>query len=581
MKKLVDSITQLHMIILGLLVVTIGFLPFFILRGNAPIFYQDQLDGEIFTYILNAKHLFDGSNTIPEVMCGLSKTALLPPSILTVLCYVFLPSLTAFLFNYYVCAILAFAGMFYLLQDLFAEKYISFVVAVTFSFLPFYSVYGLSIMGTPLLLYALLQLRKREHAIRNLLLVALYALMSSFVLIGYAVIGVLFMYSIYFIMAKKVKQQKYIFYAMGILLCIYIITNRSLFLQVFGLVKGETSHKEELVVYGMGFLEGFKSIFFENTLHAKAFQKILIAPALLLSLYGIFRYKKTSDEVKKYLIGLWSLLVAAALIGVFYGFYHWNRIVRVRNLKGGFLKYFQMDRFYWFYPLLWFVILALLCVVVKREAILLSKNKKCEKSIVFVTRVGILILLGSMALTILQNSDFKKNIYQIKNREASNAVTWNDFLAPDVLGQVKDYIEVPQDTYRVASVGIHPAASIYNGFYTIDGYSNNYSLFYKHSFRKVIAKELEKDSTMKALFDGWGNRCYVFTSELRDVLVIPKDQQRDISNLELNTQAMKDLGCKYLISSVEIKNAREAGFQLEQTFDTENSYYKIWLYSLL
>lgn len=42
-----------------------------------------------------------------------------------------------------------------------------------------------------------------------------------------------------------------------------------------------------------------------------------------------------------------------------------------------------------------------------------------------------------------------------------------------------------------------------HGFYTVDGYSNNYPLEYKHRFREVIAAELEKNEEVRVYFDLW------------------------------------------------------------------------------
>ena len=60
------------------------------------------------------------------------------------------------------------------------------------------------------------------------------------------------------------------------------------------------------------------------------------------------------------------------------------------------------------------------------------------------------------------------------------------------------------------SLGISPAPALMHGFYTVDGYSNNYPLEYKHRFREVIAPEIEKNEEVRVYFDTWGNRCYLF-----------------------------------------------------------------------
>lgn len=73
-----------------------------------------------------------------------------------------------------------------------------------------------------------------------------------------------------------------------------------------------------------------------------------------------------------------------------------------------------------------------------------------------------------------------------------NAPTFREFYASEQFKEIKEYIGRPQDSYRVASIGLHPSIAQYNGFYTLDTYNNLYPLSYKYEFRKIIEKELEK-----------------------------------------------------------------------------------------
>src|SRR5699024_9806710 len=98
----------------------------------------------------------------------------------------------------------------------------------------------------------------------------------------------------------------------------------------------------------------------------------------------------------------------------------------------------------------------------------------------------------------------------------------------------KSYIGKETDTYKVGSAGLYPSIALYNGFYCIDGYSNNYSLEYKHEFRKIIENELNKNESLKAYFDDWGNRCYLFSSEIPFQYYFTKDSQVVIRDWDIN-----------------------------------------------
>ena len=132
----------------------------------------------------------------------------------------------------------------------------------------------------------------------------------------------------------------------------------------------------------------------------------------------------------------------------------------------------------------------------------------------------------------------------------------------------------------MVSLGMHPAASQYNGFYTLDAYITNYPVSYKESFRKVIANELDKDEQLKDYFDNWGNRCYIFSSELGKHYLFNKNSDVEIVNLDINVQHLKNMGCEYLISAVPINNYQSIGLNYERPFESSDSFYKIFLYSI-
>ena len=114
----------------------------------------------------------------------------------------------------------------------------------------------------------------------------------------------------------------------------------------------------------------------------------------------------------------------------------------------------------------------------------------------------------------------------------------------------------------------------------MDAYSTNYPLEYKYQFRKVIEKELEKSTNLKSYYDNWGSRCYIFSAELDTKFQNGKDENIVLENLEINTDVLKELGCNYIFSAVEIKNARDINLTLLNNFTTDTSKIEIYVYEL-
>lgn len=134
-----------------------------------------------------------------------------------------------------------------------------------------------------------------------------------------------------------------------------------------------------------------------------------------------------------------------------------------------------------------------------------------------------------------------------------------------------------KDEYVVGSLGMEPIIAAVNGFNTVDGYANNYPLEYKHRFRNIIAAELEKDDDLRAYFDEWGNRCYLFSSEIGTAMQT-RENNNSISNLAFNTTAMAEMGCKFVFSAVEIENHAALGWTHLFTTEHETSAWIIRVY---
>ena len=185
MKEFFCRVTKKHFLFLGLGIILLAQFPMFILGTDSIVAYHDQLDGEIISYIYQAKNLFSGSQIIPEFLNGASKTALTPPAPLAVLLFRFLPPFAAYMVMYILGQIVAFSGMFLLVDLLTGQKYIALIAGGIYAFLPFLPLYGLSQYGVPMLLFSFICLWQKRYCWQSMLYVAFYAGMSSLVLCGF------------------------------------------------------------------------------------------------------------------------------------------------------------------------------------------------------------------------------------------------------------------------------------------------------------------------------------------------------------------------------------------------------------
>ena len=497
--------------------------------------------------------------------------------------------------------LLAFTGMYYCLKELTKNCYISLFTALIFVLLPFFSIYGLSIMGQPLLLYTMICLAKQKNKVRTFILIAIFVGFSSLSLVGYVDILLITLYClVHFIRRKKHTFNPWIYIGMITLIALYLIFNINLILSLLV----PSSFISQRTVYKLipeNVRQDFTNMWKLGHYHAPSLHAIIQRYSLVGLLLFTLYYRRLKLESKKLYYFFITLLASAAAIAAFYAFWHCRYAILIRNQLGGIFVYFQLDRFYWLNPAIWFLIfgfiLYFVTIILKDmesskffNAMLNLKKFHISigprlKKIFFKTVCLILCtyLIGTVGLHVYTQSSITNNVSNVRNKTdkiVNNYVSWKRFFAEDVFTQIKDYIGKDQSSYKVASLALYSSIPLYNGFYCIDGYSNNYSLEYKTEFRKIIEKELNKNKTIQSYYDDWGNRCYLFTAQLGTAYVFEKDNSTKLTDLELNTNQLKEMGCDYIFSGVEIASAKQKGLAFVKSFESKDSMWRIYVYEV-
>jgi hypothetical protein len=60
-----------------------------------------------------------------------------------------------------------------------------------------------------------------------------------------------------------------------------------------------------------------------------------------------------------------------------------------------------------------------------------------------------------------------------------------------------------------------------------------------------------------------------------------KNSSKVINHLDLNIQALKQMGGNYIFSSVPILNAKENQLELQKIFNSKDAYWRIYLYKVI
>ncbi|SFE22144.1 hypothetical protein SAMN05216238_11073 [Lentibacillus persicus] len=556
MSSTISTIFSRHKhILIACLIIAVYLSPYYILGEDTHIRVHDNLDSNIVWYKLLAESgQFFAMSELPNVINGLPRSTLATPFDFMVWLYVLFEPMTAYTIGQTVMRFAAFIGMYLLLRRFIGSKWIIAGVAMTFAMLPFWPSGWLSIAGLPLAFYVFLSIRDRgwQTPWYHWLTLILMPFFSSFILtfvFFLSLMGVLWLFD----WIRRKQSNWALFTATAVMSSIYLIKNYMILYSMF-IDEGFTSHREELDLGHNSLSETF-SLFSENFLtghtHDMAINTYIVLPVI-----GIALLVAAFHRVKpKWLL---IMVLTNAALSLWYAFWYWEgwRIVKDNFMIA---NTFNFSRIHFFDPMLWYIALALALWI-------LWKHMRFGK-----TFVALIIIAQSLSLFWL-NEEVKY--------ERLGMPTYAEFYSEELFESIEDYIGREQSEYHVVSIAMHPTIAQFNGFYTLDTYNNSYPLNYKHQFREIIAPELEKNASLENYFDTWGGRLYMYVAELGENYIFTKNSDKTLDNLNINTDALREMGGDYIFSALPIENHEENQLAFERSFENSESIYKIYLYQV-
>ena len=470
-----------------------------------------------------------------------------------------LPTFYAFqVYNIFISGV-ALIGMWLLCrQHLGASEPASAFLALSFAFTPFLPTWGLSIAGQPLLLFVILNIRKGPPAIWNWLVLAAFPFTSNFQSAG---VFILFAFAV--LIGRDIVQKRparRLLLAFAILLAVYLATKVDLIQNLLG-GEGFISHRMEmrrfpaslgicLKIFARYFLLG-------NVDVALSLHTFVILPFVCLA-YAMHIFRK-----RELPHGLTATLTIILLICFYIAMLNLGPVVEFRN-NSDVLRMFSLERFHIFLQLLWHIAAA--------QAVLLIVPRYQNRMLLVVAAMQLAVCFA------YQPTYYERFVKRFIGVVPYHYIfTYEDYYAERMFDNIKAAIGKPQDTYRMASIGIPPAVSQYNGIRTIDGYSSNYPISYKHQFRNIIAGELEKNSNNKGFFDYWGSQCIIVYDQGLPYFEthVTRGMAPPGRAITLSPDALRELRCDYILSAENIRNPEKSGLRKLAIFSSA-----IWHVSL-
>ena len=528
-------------------------LPYFYLGENATLPISDNLDSNIvwIKLLIDNQMIFSGPNEpVEQVLNGIPRSSVYGLYDLSILIFNVFGMYWGYVTNKLIMSIVGFAGMYLLLKNHIVkssrDEFIAISCALLFSILPFWS-FNISVAGLPLVLFAFLNFRQKNVKVVDWIILILVPFYSSLILTGVFLLLLMLALLIYDLFRTK-KLNLWFITGMGLNSISYIASHFPLFYS-FIFDSEYRSHREEMKFDSFSLSNSFSEaweMFTFGQFHAYSLQYRLLIPICLAILLQII-YRKINKTFL--LAGLFIVLTS-----LFYGFLQWEGITDIKEDIMDIIP-IQLQRFHCLHPLFWYLLLAISFQLFIRHF-----------------KLGVyfaVFILG--AQTIIH---FKTHELSIERSSPS----FGEFYSVDQFEEIQSTINKPSDSYKVISVGMHPAIAQYNGMYTLDGYFANYPLAYKHDFRLIIEGELAQSPLLRPYYDNWGSRCYAFTSEIGAELLKPSHET--INKLDFNYLQLKKMGGDYILSTATINIDNNPSLEFVKEFDSDEFYWDITLYKV-
>lgn len=551
-------------------VLIVFFFPFFIYGTNTLFPVVDNLDCY---YVWNkivsqAQYRWSSPNTgITEFMSGVPRFTLVNGYSLFFLLNILFPSFYAVLLHMILIHSVACFSMY-----AFSVKYLTngkvmpaIIAAILFGFKIDIYAYSLSLSLLPLLIITFINFYNKQISFKDWALLVIYPFVSNLQSIGIFVILIWGLLTLCFLFRKKSIGIS-LFIPVFLLTGLYYLNN---YPTINNLIFNSyfISHRQEFINISTPF-----SFWGNDTLDTN--QKIIylvrfvIKNMMYLFLFLVcYRMYKTKHKSFVLLTSLATLVFLHQLLNIIIN----TSLIEHLQAKVSFLKMYHFEKL-----LFATNFLHVSCLAVLLAYFLEHYHNKW---------LNLMILSGALFFVCFNKLHWRPLMgiqWQNEGRP------FNGYYSADLFKKIQTQIGKPLNQYKVATFGIHPAAAQYSGMFTIDGYSNNYPLTYKNTFRALIKEDLKlihaKYGFKRYDFETTGHRCYLTNTTVENpyiTLGIPVDKTTPLNisqTVHWNFDALKQLGCKYIISSVLINT--EPGISLQLIYQCENNFYTLYLYQI-
>lgn len=460
--------------------------------------------------------------------------------------------------------LLGFFSMQHLLKYLFPPdqsiKYdLIYLISIVYVITPCAPNRMLAFASLPFVIWLFLFLSKKEKLTCFMFIMFLVPFFSIIDAILFFVIGFWFIaFVINWIKQRKINKNLWIGF---IILCISTVFVNCNFIRIA--LIAEQTNRGLLVYKNNGFNWSlFKEYLLEGQYHAATLHRYFLLPfALIGLLYALYQYKINKDcQIKN------------CIVVLLFGFIMWifSAFIMAFQESGYSTGILIIDGFGWgriiaLMRIVWYIMFGAVVFLIPYKRIFGA----VFYGIIFLQLVYIIVSQTTY------NDTYETMCSLFLDNNENAPISFKEFFSEELFNEIKE--DINYNNEGVVAYGYHPSVLLYNGFNTLDGYFTLHSMEYQLQFREIIEPALQHYPNWAEYYDGWGGRMYLYG----ELSFVPT-RNKDIPSVPLyiNTSALEKYGGKYILSRAEISNSDDIGINLINRYDTEESLYHIYLYSV-
>jgi hypothetical protein len=556
-------------------VLFVHLLPRLVLGERSIVALHDNLDSDfIYRVLINRPgKLFDYHSQIPELLGGLPR-AVYPSALkLSSLTFALFTPFWAYVVLELAVRAIAFVGLYLLITDhlplrpSFGQR---LLIAATYATLPFFVVYDASIAAQPMVAWSLLNLWHGRQTRVSLALLFMFPFVSVFPTSGAFVIAAATLVGAAAMLHTRRLCRGLILgvaaMSLGAVISDYWLLH-TLILPPY------VSHRSVWMMPGSSAILDFTGVlrrgaytFLFGRYHSASLHTLILCAVLGTAAVALVR------KQRRHLRWMLGILLVSALLSFSERFAAWQGFRPLWDAVP-FTRTVHL-RFHWFLPTLWFTVLGLIAgiwggVWNRRHGV----------------QVALLLNLAWVVTVPMEaEHELLPNYVAIWTRAHGGRpreISYQEFVAKRLFDQIDAHIARPKASYRVLSLGLHPAIAVLNGFQVADGYHDNYPLEYRLRFARLNGPELQHDPELRRYFNEGGSRAYLFVAgEPRQLMdTRPPEDIRVLNSLALDPDALRDLGVTYIFSAYELREHALLPFlHYEGMFKDAEAAWRVHLY---